>query len=116
MGMFNINYYQDFNIYFHSYLPFKSKLYLATPYFNVIKEYEQELIDYKRNDTTISFLTASPQANQFYGSRSVSAGYTGNEHNEELRTKFHQERIRPFQYGTSVISNTFKQLSRVVPF
>ncbi|CAF3302094.1 unnamed protein product [Rotaria socialis] len=36
--------------------------------------------------------------------------------NEELRTKFHQERIRPFQYGTSVISNTFKQLSRVVPF
>ncbi|CAF3352645.1 unnamed protein product [Rotaria socialis] len=110
MGMFNINYYQDFNIYFHSYLPFKSKLYLATPYFNVIKEYEQELIDYKRNDTTISFLTASPQANQFYGSRSVSAD------NEELRTKFHQERIRPFQYGTSVISNTFKQLSRVVPF
>ncbi|CAM4836987.1 unnamed protein product [Rotaria magnacalcarata] len=36
--------------------------------------------------------------------------------NEELRTKFREERIRLFQYGTLVTSNAFKQLSRLVPF
>lgn len=36
--------------------------------------------------------------------------------NEELREKFHRERIRLFQNGTLVTSETFKQLSRVAPF
>jgi CDP-diacylglycerol--glycerol-3-phosphate 3-phosphatidyltransferase len=47
------------------------------------KEYEKELIDNKREDTIISLLTASPQANGFYGSRGISRfvpdGYTANE-------------------------------------
>jgi CDP-diacylglycerol--glycerol-3-phosphate 3-phosphatidyltransferase len=83
MGVFNINYDRDFNIYLYSHLPLNSKLYLATSYFNMTKEYEKELIDNKRKDTTISLLTASPQANGFYGSRGISyyvpAGYTENE-------------------------------------
>ncbi|CAM4852112.1 unnamed protein product, partial [Rotaria magnacalcarata] len=56
----------------------------------MIKEYEQELIDNKRNDTTISFLAASPQTNQFYASRYVSAGYTENERGFVERTKGEQ--------------------------
>ncbi|CAF3777736.1 unnamed protein product [Rotaria sp. Silwood1] len=192
MGIFNINYDRDFNIYLYSHLPYKSKLYFATSYFNMTKEYEKELIDNKRQDTTISLLTASPQANGFYGSRGISryvpAGYTENErefieraekkyfndgqiqmleyyrsqwtyhakglwlyeenqdnypiltcvgspnfgarsiqrdleaqlviltNNEELRAKFHRERIQLFQYGTLVTSNTFKQISRIPPF
>ena len=68
MGMFNINYDRDFNIYLYSHLPMKSKLYLTTSYFNTTKEYEKELIDNKREDTTISLLTASPQANGYYTS------------------------------------------------
>ncbi|CAF4945646.1 unnamed protein product, partial [Rotaria sp. Silwood1] len=36
--------------------------------------------------------------------------------NEELRAKFHRERIQLFQYGTLVTSNTFKQISRIPPF
>jgi CDP-diacylglycerol--glycerol-3-phosphate 3-phosphatidyltransferase len=83
MGMFNINYDRDFNVHLYSHLPMKSKLYLATSYFNITEEYEKELIDNKRNDTTISLLTASPQANGFYGSRGISrfvpAGYSENE-------------------------------------
>ncbi len=83
MGMFNINYDRDFNIHLYSNLPLKSKLYLATSYFNMTKEYEKELIDNKREDTIISLLTASPQANGFYGSRGISQyvpdGYTANE-------------------------------------
>jgi CDP-diacylglycerol--glycerol-3-phosphate 3-phosphatidyltransferase len=83
MGMFNLNYDRDFNIHLYSHLPLNSKLYLATSYFNMTKEYEKELIDNKRKDTTISLLTASPQANGFYGSRGISqhvpAGYTENE-------------------------------------
>jgi CDP-diacylglycerol--glycerol-3-phosphate 3-phosphatidyltransferase len=35
--------------------------------------------------------------------------------NEELRSKFHQERMRLFQYGTKVSSETFKQSSRFPP-
>lgn len=83
MGLFNINYDRDFNIHLYSNLPLNSKLYLATSYFNMTKEYENELIDNKRSDTQISLLTASPQANGFYGSRGMSqyvpAGYTENE-------------------------------------
>ncbi|CAF4771444.1 unnamed protein product, partial [Rotaria sp. Silwood2] len=36
--------------------------------------------------------------------------------NEELRAKFHRERIRLFQYGTLATSDTFKQLTRIAPF
>ncbi len=36
--------------------------------------------------------------------------------NEELGAKFHRERVRLFQYGTSVTSETFKHLSRAPPF
>lgn len=36
--------------------------------------------------------------------------------NEELREKFHRERVRLFQYGTLVTSDTFKQSSRAGPF
>jgi CDP-diacylglycerol--glycerol-3-phosphate 3-phosphatidyltransferase len=83
MGMFNIHNDRDFNIYLYSHLPLKSKLYLATSYFNITEEYAKELIDNKRNDTEIHLLTASPQANGFYGSRGISryvpAGYTENE-------------------------------------
>lgn len=83
MGMFNINNDRDFNIYLYSNLPKNSKLYLATSYFNMTQEYEKELIDNKRKDTRISLLTASPQANGFYGSRGMSRyvpiGYSENE-------------------------------------
>ena len=83
MGMFNINYDRDFNVYLYSHLPKNSHLYLATSYFNMTKEYEKEIIDNKRNDTNISLLTASPQANGFFGSRGISRfvpnGYTENE-------------------------------------
>ncbi|CAF3291662.1 unnamed protein product [Rotaria socialis] len=196
MGLFNINNDRDFNIYLYSHLPLNSKLYLATSYFNITEEYEKELIDNKRNDTQVSLLTASPQANGFYGSRGISrfvpAGYSENErefmeraerkfsndgqiqmleyyrqqwtyhakglwlydndkdnnnnnypvltcigspnfgarsirrdleaqlaivtNNEELSAKFHRERIQLFQYGAIVTSDTFKQLSRGVPF
>lgn len=83
MGMFNINYDRDFNIYLYSNLPENSSLYLATSYFNMTSEYEREIIDNKRDDTTICLLTASPEANGFYDSRGISryipAGYTENE-------------------------------------
>ena len=83
MGVFNLNYDRDFNIHLYSHLPIKSKLFLATSYFNITREYEKELIDHKRPDTTVSLLTASPQANGFYGSRGISQyvpdGYTENE-------------------------------------
>jgi CDP-diacylglycerol--glycerol-3-phosphate 3-phosphatidyltransferase len=36
--------------------------------------------------------------------------------NKELRAQFHRERIRLFQYGTLVTSETFKHLSRSPPF
>lgn len=83
MGVFNLNYDRDFNIHLYSHLPINSKLYLATSYFNITREYEKELVDQKRPDTTVSLLTASPQANGFYGSRGISQyvpdGYTENE-------------------------------------
>jgi CDP-diacylglycerol--glycerol-3-phosphate 3-phosphatidyltransferase len=83
MGMFNIHNDRDFNIHLYSHLPLNSQLYLATSYFNMTKEYEKELIDNKRKDTSISLLTASPQANGFYGSRGMSyyvpIGYSENE-------------------------------------
>ena len=83
MGVFNLNYDRDFNVYLYSHLPNNSKLLLATSYFNMTHEYEKELIDRKRSDTMISLLTASPQANGFYGSRGISQyvpdGYTANE-------------------------------------
>ncbi|CAF1487969.1 unnamed protein product, partial [Adineta ricciae] len=190
MGMFNINNDRDFNIHLYSHLPQHSILYLATSYFNMTEEYAQELIDNKRQDTTIKLLTASPQANGFYGSRGMSQyvpiGYSENErefvekaekkcandgqiqmleyfrsqwtyhakglwlyengkdypvltcigspnfgarsirrdleaqlailtNNETLRTKFHRERSRLFQYGTNVTGETFKQTSRIAP-
>lgn len=83
MGVFNINYDRDFNIHLYSHLPPNSKLFLATSYFNMTVEYAKELIDRKRKDTRISLLTASPQANGFYGSRGISQyvpiGYSENE-------------------------------------
>lgn len=191
MGMFNINYDRDFNVYLYSHLPKNSKLYLATSYFNMTEEYAKELIDRKRPDTTVSLLTASPQANGFYGSKGISqyvpAGYAENEReflehaekifsndgqiqmfeyersewtyhakglwlydqekehtpvltcigspnfgarsiqrdleaqlailtdNDELRSKFHQERRRLFQHGNLVTSATFRQPSRLAP-
>ena len=108
MGMFNINNDRDFNIYLYSNLPFKSKLYLATSYFNITREYEKELLDNKRKDTTIYLLTASPQANGFYGSRGISqhvpAGYTENERDFVARTekKFSNDgQIQMFEYFRS---------------
>lgn len=91
MGMFNINNDRDFNIHLYSHLPRDSKLYLATSYFNMTEEYARELIDRKRPDTTISLLTASPQANGFYGSRGMSQyvpiGYSENEREFVLRAE-----------------------------
>ncbi len=65
MNMFNINYDRDFNVNLYAHLRMNAKLYLATSYFDMTKEYEKELIDNKQKDTTISLLTASPQANGF---------------------------------------------------
>jgi len=105
MGMFNINYDRDFNIYLYSHLPMNSKLYLATSYFNMTNEYEKELIDNKRADTTISLLTASPQANGFYGSRGMSyyvpVGYSENEREfvERAEKKYSNDgQIQMFEY------------------
>ena len=108
MGMFNINNDRDFNIYLYSHLPFKAKLYLATSYFNITKEYETELIDNKRDDIVISLLTASPQANGFYGSRGISryvpVGYSENERKffSKVKTKYsNDEHIQMFEYYRS---------------
>jgi CDP-diacylglycerol--glycerol-3-phosphate 3-phosphatidyltransferase len=56
----------------------------------------------------------------FVGARSIQRDLEAQlaivTNNEELRRKFHDERLRLFQYGTAVTSKTFKQLSRVGPF
>ncbi|UJR15015.1 hypothetical protein I4U23_001992 [Adineta vaga] len=108
MGMFNINHDRDFNIYLYSHLPIESKLYLATSYFNMTQEYAKELIDNKRKDTTISLLTASPQANGFYGSRGMSQyvpiGYSENEREfiEKAENKCANDgQIQMFEYYRS---------------
>jgi CDP-diacylglycerol--glycerol-3-phosphate 3-phosphatidyltransferase len=48
MRLFNINYDHDFNVYLYSHLPFNSKLYLATSYFNMTEEYEKMDISCQR--------------------------------------------------------------------
>ncbi|CAF1306052.1 unnamed protein product [Adineta steineri] len=108
MGMFNINNDRDFNIHLYSNLPIESKLYLATSYFNMTKEYENEIIDNKRKDTEISLLTASPQANGFYGSRGISRfvpiGYSENEREFIDRAEkkcSNDKQIRMFEYFRS---------------
>ncbi|CAF1547044.1 unnamed protein product [Rotaria sp. Silwood1] len=174
MGIFNINNDQDFNIYLYSHLLFKSKLYLATSYFNITEENEKELIDKKtrgisryvpadytenerefieraekkyfndgqiqmyeyyrpqwtyhakglwlyeenRNNNNYPILTCVGSPN--FGVRSIKRDLEAQlaivTNNEELYAKFHHERIRLFQYGTLVISDPFKQLSRAPPF
>lgn len=108
MGMFNINYDRDFNIYLYSHLPMNSNLYLATSYFNITEEYEKELIDNKRKDTQVSLLTASPQANGFYGSRGISRyvpiGYSENEREfiDRAERKYNNDgQIQMFEYYRS---------------
>ncbi|CAF1111286.1 unnamed protein product, partial [Didymodactylos carnosus] len=204
MGPFNIQYDRDFNIKLYSTLTMNSHLFLATSYFNMTEEYENALINNKKQEKYVKLLTASPQANGFYGSKGVSqwvpTGYTECERefveraekaetntdnkliqmyeyyrkdwtyhakglwlyetslknkndrvdknnflpslicigspnfgarsiqrdleaqlciitdNRELRLKFHQERVRLFQYGHAVSSQTFKHPSRIAPF
>ena len=108
MGMFNINNDRDFNVFLYSHLPLQSKLYLATSYFNMTEEYAKELIEHKRSDTKISLLTASPQANGFYGSKGISqyvpAGYTANEKEfvHQAEQKFGNDgQIQMFEYERS---------------
>ena len=108
MGVFNIHHDRDFNIHLYSHLPRDSKLYLATSYFNITTDYERELIDRKRPDTTVHMLTASPQANGFYGSKGISQyvpiGYSENEREfvERAESKpFPKEQIQMFEYTRS---------------
>jgi CDP-diacylglycerol---glycerol-3-phosphate 3-phosphatidyltransferase len=108
MGMFNINYDRDFNIYLYSNLPRNSILYLATSYFNMTDEYAKELVDHKRSDTRLRLLTASPQANGFYGSRGISRyvpiGYSENERQfvEHAERKWLNDgQIQMFEYHRS---------------
>ena len=105
MGMFNINADRDFNIYLYSNLPKNGQLFLATSYFNMTEEYARELLDRKRADTKIKLLTASPEANGFYGSSGISqyvpAGYTENEREfvERAERKFSRDgQIQMFEY------------------
>jgi CDP-diacylglycerol--glycerol-3-phosphate 3-phosphatidyltransferase len=105
MGLFNINYDRDFNVYLYSHLPMNSKLYLTTSYLNITKEYTKELIDNKREDTTISLLTAAPQANGYYTSRGllgyIPAVYSEIEREfvERAKIKCSNERqIQMFEY------------------
>jgi len=93
MGMFNINYDRDFNVYLYSHLPMNSKLYLTTSYLNMTKEYAKELIDNKREDTTISLLTAAPQANGYYTSRGL-LGYIPTAYSEIEREFVERAKIK----------------------
>lgn len=36
--------------------------------------------------------------------------------NKELRLKFHRERLKLFQHGSLITSETFKQTARIAPF
>lgn len=56
----------------------------------------------------------------FLGARSIQRDLEAQlaiiTNNEELRSKFHHERMKLFQYGTLVTSETFKHSSRMPPF
>lgn len=78
-----------------------SKLYLATPYFNLPAEYENLMVDLKPGSFEI--LTASPQANGFYGSlgisRHVPAAYSYLEKLflKKMSSKNHNDCLREYQ-------------------